>query len=154
MKFVYKNKEYEVLELHDIGDTSCTNMVALFGVQYCYYENNHRVVVSEEEFLDQSMDANAPIIVQEYKHINHFEIDAENHPLIETCQYFIDHQFDKDVDELKYLLMEWRKAQKTFDDDVEEDNDTKSSLDALEYAQSDVYDWVHENIQANEEGDK
>ena len=52
--------------------------------------------------------------------------------------------------ELQQLLIKWRETQINFEKDIEENNDTKGSLDALEYAQSDVYEWVKNNIKVNE----
>ena len=58
---------------------------------------------------------------------------------------------DKQFDELMYLLRKLKSAIVEFEKDFEEDNNTKRSLDRLEYAQSDIYDWVKENIEVEED---
>lgn len=57
----------------------------------------------------------------------------------------------KTVDELMALLKELRKAQIEFNKDIDEGNNTKGSLDRLEYAQSDIYEWVEKNIKIEED---
>ena len=54
--------------------------------------------------------------------------------------------YNFDFDECKYLLMNLRKAIQEFDDDIAARNDTKSSLDKLEFAQGDLYEYVEQNI--------
>lgn len=44
------------------------------------------------------------------------------------------------------LLRTYRKAILEFDNDMSKNNSTKGSLDRLEYAQADIYDWVKENM--------
>ena len=44
------------------------------------------------------------------------------------------------------LLKNLKSAIVTFEKDSESGNSTKGSLDAIEYAQSDIYEWVEENI--------
>lgn len=124
MKFRYNKKQYEVLEIRDIDEQSFGGFV---------------VVVFE-------------ITLGRRRFINTFPLDSKDHQsIIENCEYFIAHEFDKSFDELKYLLMEYRKAQIEFNKDIDEGNDTDGSLDRLEYAQSDIYDWVAKNISVEEE---
>ena len=109
------------------------------------------MVNTEEEFLAQDDHQDSPIIFEELKFINHFPIDSrEQDYIIEQCHYFIDHEFDKDFDECKYLMKQVRKAQIEFEKDIKEGNNTKGSLDTLEYAQSDLYDYIRENIGGEE----
>lgn len=152
MRFIHNQKEYEVLELHDINDISYMGMVVLFEIQYCYYKKTKRVVVTEEEFLAQDDTPNSPIIFEERRYVNNFPIDSrEQSSIIEVCEYFIDHEYDEQFDNLKYLLRKLKIAIVEFQDDCEHDYNTKGSLDRLEYAQSDIYDWVSENIDLDEE---
>ena len=44
------------------------------------------------------------------------------------------------------LLRTYRDAILEFDNDTKENNSTKGSLDRLEYAQADIYDWVKKNM--------
>lgn len=158
MRFVYNQKQYEVMELHDICDISFMGMVALFEVQYCYYKRNERVLVNEEDFLAQDESEDSPIINEELRFVNYFPIDSRDHQyIIENCEYFIDHEYDEQFDELKHLLWKLKKAIMEFEKDIREDNNTKGSLDRLEYAQSDIYDWVEKNINVtncSEEGEE
>lgn len=152
MRFVYRNKQYEVVELHDVGDISYMGMVALFEIQYAYYKKGNRVLVEEEDFLSQDDHPNFPCIFEERRFVNCFPQDSRDHQeIIDNCIYFIDHEYDKNFDECKYYLMVLRKAQIEFEKDIKEGNDTKGSLDTLEYAQSDIYDWVYKNIKGEEE---
>ena len=151
MRFVYNNKEYEVMEMHDIGDISFSGFVVLFEIQYASYKGEERTLVSEEDFLDQENRDNG-FVFEERRYINHFPIDSRDQPsIIENCEYFIDHEYDKQFDELKYLLRKLKLAINEFEKDFEEDANTKGSLDRLEYAQSDVYDWVKKNIEVDED---
>lgn len=143
MRFNYKNKEYEVMELVDIGGTCFFGMVVLFEIQYVSYEGNKRVLHSEEEFLDQKDD-----IWEEKVYINHFPIDnKEQSNIINSCEYFIDHQWDKNFSELKFYMMELRKVQEKFD------KDNETYIEKLEFAKYDLYDWVKDNIQLEGEDD-
>lgn len=45
------------------------------------------------------------------------------------------------------LLKKLKKAIIEYEKDFEENNDTKGSLDALEYAESDIYDFVKKYIE-------
>ena len=88
------------------------------------------------------------IIFEEKKFINYFPIDSREHDyVIESCQYFIDHRYDKNFDTCGFYLMNLKKAIVEFENDFDNDYSTKGSLDRLEYAQSDIYDWVKENIE-------
>ena len=55
----------------------------------------------------------------------------------------------KKLEELEPLLIEVRKAQIEFDADIKENNNTKGSLDRLEYALSDLQEWISHNIKEN-----
>ena len=154
MRFIYNHKQYEVMELHDIHCISFMGMVALFEVQYCHYEKGLRLIDSEEDFLAQDDHKEAPIIFEELRYINHFPIDSrEQENIIENCQYFIDHQYDKDFNTCGYYLMNLKKAINEFENDFKNNYSTKGSLDRLENAQSDIYDWVKENIELEGEND-
>lgn len=155
MRFVYQHKEYEVLELHDIQDISFEGMVVLFEIQYASYNGKgERTRRSEEEFLSQDDDEKNLIICEEKKFVNYFPIDSREHDyIIENCQYFIDHRYGKNFDPCGYYLMNLKKAIVEFEDDLKNDYSTKGSLDGLEYAQSDIYDWVKENIELEGEND-
>ena len=152
MRFVYNHKQYEVMEMHDIHGISFMGMVVLFEVQYVHYEKGSRVFDSEEDFLAQDDHEDSPFIFEELRFVNHFPIDSRDHQeIIENCQYFIDHEYDKDFDECKYLMKQVRKAQIEFEKDIREGNREKSSLEALEYAQSDLYDYIRDNIEVEED---
>lgn len=151
MRFVYNHKQYEVMELHDIHSISFMGMVVLFEVQYVHYENGTKVLNSEEDFLEQDDHKDSPIIIEELRFINHFPIDSrDQQDIVKNCQYFIDHEYDKDFDECKYFMKQVRKAQIEFENDIKEGNNTKGSLDELEYAQSDLYDYIRDNIEGEE----
>ena len=158
MRFVYNQKQYEVMELHDIGDISWMGMVALFEIQYAYYKKRERVLVSEEDFLSQDDHPNSPYIFEERRFVNYFPQDSrDQQEIIDNCIYFIEHEYDEQFDELKYLLRKLKNAIVEFTNDVKKNHNPKSSLDRLEYAQSDLYDWVDKNISATnccEDGDK
>ena len=150
MRFVYNERKYEVMDMCDF-DGACSMGLVLFEVQYCSYEYGKRVKHSEEEFLSQEDYDDAPIIMEQLRYINYFprsSRDPQN--VIEECEYFIDHEYDKDFDECKYLMRQVRNAQIELDNDIKEGNRTKSSLDALEYAQSDLYDYIRDNIEGEE----
>ena len=150
MRFVYNHKEYEVMEMHDIQDTSFSGFVVLFEIQYASYLGDKRTLVSEEDFLDQENRDNG-FVFEEKRYINHFPIDSRDQPsVIENCEYFIDHEYDKQFDELKHYLRKLKSAIVEFEKDFQENNNTKGSLDQLEYAQSDIYDWVKENIEVED----
>lgn len=150
MRFIYNNRQFEVVELQDIGGICSMGMCALFEVEYCHYEKGTRVVNTEEEFLDQDNQIDAPIICEELKFINYFFMDnREQDYIIEQCQYFIDHEYDKNFDACKCLMREVRKAQIEFENDIANGYSTKGSLDRLEYAQSDLYDYIKENIKVD-----
>ena len=55
----------------------------------------------------------------------------------------------KKLEELETLLIEVREAQIEFDADIKEGNDTKGSLDRLEFALSDLQEWISNNIKEN-----
>lgn len=150
MRFVYNNKEYEVMGMHDIGDTSFSGFVVLFEIQYASYLGDKRTLVNKEDFLDQDNRDNG-FVFEERRYIKCFPIDSrDHHSILENCEYFIDHQHDKQYDELKYYLRKLKSAIVEFEQDFRENNNTKGSLDRLEYAQSDIYDWVKENIEVDE----
>lgn len=151
MRFVYNHKQYEVMELHDIGDISYMGMVILFEIQYAYYKKGNRVLVEEEDFLSQDDHPNFPSIFEERRFVNYFPQDSrDQQEIIDNCIYFIDHEYNKNFDECKYLMMQVRKAQIEFEKDIKEGNDTKGSLDTLEYAQSDLYEYIRDNIEGEE----
>lgn len=151
MRFNYKNKEYEVMELNDIHAIAFMGLVALFEVQYCHYEKGSRVRDTEEDFLAQDEKKDSPIIFEELRFVNYFPIDSREHQyIIDNCEYFIDHEYDKDFDECKYYMRKVREAQIEFENDFKNDYSTKGSLDKLEYAQSDLYDYIRENIEGEE----
>ncbi len=56
------------------------------------------------------------------------------------------------ISKLMDLLKALRKAQIEFNNDLKEDNSTKGSLDKIEYAQSDIYEWVENNIKIDHDG--
>lgn len=56
--------------------------------------------------------------------------------------------------ELQPLLIEVREAQIEFDKDMKEDNNTKGSLDRLEYALSDLQEWIANNIKGRKTNGK
>ena len=112
-------------------------IVVLFEIRYCKFEKGAKTWTKnreEDTFLDM-------------RFVNYFYLDNwTNEELVEECKYFIDHEYDENFDEGKYYMMEVRKAIKEFDDDVEQNNDCKRSLDKLENAQSDLYDYIKKNI--------
>lgn len=146
MRFIYNRKEYEVMELHEIGEVCGKGMVALFEVQYCHYEKNLRIMDTKENFINQEKFVSSPIIFEELKFINHFPIDDfDKEYIIDQCQYFIDHEFDKQMDELKYLMKELRKTQYAFE------LDSDFYLEKLDDKQYDLYDYVYHNIELTDE---
>ena len=151
MRFNYNGKEYELVELKE---PHCSwgksfDIIAIFEVRYVkFVEGNKKVYISKGEYdeLIKTYDA-----CDELRFINYFYGASENIETIkENAEHFIDHEYDKEFDELKYLLKNLRAAQVEFEKDFEEDNNTKGSLDGLEYAQSDIYDWVKENIKLDD----
>lgn len=144
MVFYYKNKTYEVSEMVDIGGYQRNGIVVLFEIRYCKYEKGVRVwtkTQDEDTFLDM-------------RFINYFHLDNwTKEELVEECKYFIDHEYDKNFDEGKYYMMEVRKALKDFDDDFSKNNDCKGSLDKLEYAQSDLCDYIKNSIPLDQNED-
>lgn len=143
MIFYYNNKTYEVSELFDIGGYPSSGILVLFELQYVKYENDKKI-------LTKSTDEDAEVM----RFINYFYADCwTKDELVEECKYFIDHEYDKNFDEGKYYMMEVRKAIKEFDDDIEQNNDCKGSLDNLEYAQSDLYDYIKNNIPLDQNED-
>lgn len=144
MRFAYNHKQYEVMELHDIYGICSMGMVVLFEVQYCHYEKGTRVVDSEEDFLSQDDHKDMPLICEELRYVNQFQVEANNHAeIIETCHYFIDHEFDKDFDELKHLMREYCKAFKNFEKD-------EDKLEELEDAQYELLDYINKNVGVGE----
>jgi len=152
MRFVYNNKEYEVLELYDINGVSRMGMVALFEIQYAHYEHGKRVLDDEEAFLNQNDYEDSPIIFEEMRFVNHFPIDTQSkEEIINTCEYFIDYEYDKQFSEVKFLMAQVKKAWLEFQNDIANGYDTKGSLDKVEYAQSDLTEWILENVKGEEE---
>ena len=154
MRIAYNNKQYELVELNDIHNTSSYDIVAIFEVQYTYYQGGEKHLVSEEDFLAQDDNENSPIINEELVFIQYFYGASESkEQIIENAHYFLDHEYDKDYNELKYLLRKLKNAIVEFNKDIENHHSTKGSLDRLEYAQSDIYDWVNKNIEPKGEED-
>lgn len=153
MRFIYKKKEYEVLELHDIQGISFEGMVVLFEIQYASYQKGgKRIRKTEDDFLAQ--DENNEFVFEEKIYINNFPIDSrEQDYVVEQCRYFIDHRYDKNFDTCGFYLMNLRKAINEFEDDFTNHCSTKGSLDRLEYAESDLYEWVKDNIDLEGEDD-
>lgn len=145
MTFNYNNKEYELVELCEPHRYARLDCLAIFEITYINFEKNKEIKITKEEYEKDEIGSTI-----KYRFINYFYGVEDEQTNIENAKYFIDHEYDKDFDELKYLLMSLKKAQVEFEKDLEEDNNTKGSLDRLEYAQSDIYDWVEKNI----EGDK
>lgn len=144
MRFVYNHKQYEVMEMHDIHGISFMGMVVLFEVQYVHYEKGSRVFDSEEDFLAQDDHEDSPFIFEELRFVNHFPIDSRDHQdIIENCQYFIDHEYDKDFDELKYLVRNLKLAY---------DRVAKygASTDIYDDAISNLVEWANNNIEGEE----
>lgn len=144
MVFYYKNKTYEVSEMVDIGGYPRNGIVVLFEIRYCKFEKGAKIWLNtrnDDAFLDM-------------RFVNYFHLDNwTNDELVEECKYFIDHEYDENFDEGKYYMMEVRKAIKEFDDDVNQNNDCKGSLDKLEYAQSDLYDYIKKSIPLDQNED-
>lgn len=150
MRFAYKNKEYEVLEMVDVNGISEIGLLILFEVQYASYEKGKRLLHSEEDFLNQEeLDT---FIFEEKRFINYLVKDSawNDRDIMENCEWFIDHEYDKDFDELKYLLRKLKLAQMRFEKDVENGNDTKGSLGNLDDVQGSIYQWVKENMEVEE----
>lgn len=144
MVFYYNNKTYEVSELFDIGGYPSNGIYVLFELRYCIYKNG-------QKSWSKSTDEDAERVMQ---FVNYFYADCwTNEELVEECKYFIDHEYDKNFDEGKYYMMEVRKALKDFDDDFAKNNDCKGSLDKLEYAQSDLCDYIKNNIPLDQNND-
>lgn len=137
MVFYYNNKTYEVSEMVDIGGYPSSGILVLFELRYSKFVDGKKIWCS-------SCDEDA---CQEMRFINYFYQDNwTQEELVEECKYFIDHEYDKEFDECKFLLMNMRKALKEFDDDIKANNNTKSSLDRLEFAQGDLMEYVEQNI--------
>ena len=151
MRFVYNNRKYEVMEMHEIGGISCNRLLVLFEIQYAYYKKDVRVLVEEKDFVAQNDYPNFPSIFEEKRYVNFFPQDSwEQQDIIDNCIYFIDHEYKKNFDECKYFMRQVRKAQIEFEMDLKEGNNTKGSLDRLEYAQSDLYDYIRNNIEGED----
>lgn len=145
MTFNYNNKEYELLELYEPNRCASCDCLAIFEIAYIKFEKNKAIKITKDEYEKNEIGS-----TMTYRFINYFYGVEDKQTNIENAKYFIDHEYDKEFDELKYLLKNLKKAQVEFEKDFEEDNDTKGSLDGLEYAQSDIYDWVNENIKLDD----
>lgn len=140
MTFNYNNKEYELMEMVDPNSWAKSDCLIIMEIEYVRYVDNTRVLIKKSEY------ENDELATQEYRFINYFYGVEDDDTNVENAKYFIDHEYDKNFSELKYLLMELKKAINEFENDFENNNDTKGSLDRLEYAQSDIYDYVKKNI--------
>lgn len=144
MTFEYKNKEYEIME-------SGQDFFIVMEIQYIKFVDNKKILIKKEEWESEEYTPYYTCLT--YRFINYFYGVKESENIIEIAKSYIDHEYDKDISEIKFLLMQLRKAQIEFEHDFENNNDTKGSLDRLEYAQSDIYDWVKENLQIDEKGE-
>lgn len=145
MTFKYNNKYYELMELVEPNSLLKSDILIIMEITYFEEQDGRRVLINKDEWEGNDMAS------FEYRIVNYFygvEDDATN---IENAQYFIDHEYDKNFNECKFYMMQLRKAQEEFENDCKMNNDTKGSLDALEYAQSDLYEWVYKNIEGEEE---
>lgn len=137
MVFYYNNKTYEVSELFDIGGYPSNGIYVLFELRYCIYKNG-------QKSWSKSTDEDAERVMQ---FVNYFYADCwTKEELVEECKYFIDHEYDKNFDEGKYHMMEVRKAIKDFEED-------ENQLAKLEDAQSDLYDYIKNNIPLDQDED-
>lgn len=140
MTFNYNNKEYELMEMVDPNSWAKSDCLIIMEIEYVRYVDDTRVLINKSEY------ENDELATQEYRFINYFYGVEDDDTNVENAKHFIDHEYDKNYSELKYLLMELKKAITEFENDFENNCDAKGSLDRLEYAQSDIYDYVKKNI--------
>ena len=141
MRVVIKNKNYELVELTEIGMTSTYGIIGVFEVQYATYENNVRKVVSEEEFLNQDEDV---FVEEELRFVNYFYgVEDDIETIIANATNIIEREWVDD--ELKSLLKKvkdtWNLCAKREEIDFEE----------FEDAEHELLGWVLDNVEGEEE---
>lgn len=142
MTFEYNNKEYELMEMVEPNSWAKSDCLIIMEIEYVRYDGDTRVLIKKSDYENDY----SPSTFMRYRFVNYFYGVEDDDTNIENAKYFIDHEYDKNFSELKYLLMELKKAITEFEHDFENNCDTKGSLDRLEYAQSDIYDYVKKNI--------
>ena len=85
MRFNYKNNDYELTELKEPNKEETLDIIAIFKIKYCIWQNNELVEVSKDDY--EKSDDN----FEKMEFIDYFYgVDDEDEVLISTSKEIID----------------------------------------------------------------